>query len=108
MSKPVTPGELKDLKWQKKDVVIVDVRRKQDFDADTVKIRGAEWHDPEKAEEWIDLVPNDKPVVVYCVKGGAVSQSIAEMLEGRKVNARYVKGGINAWKEAGGETEEKV
>jgi len=41
-------------------------------------------------------------VVVYCVKGGAVSQSITATLTGKQVNARFVEGGLRAWKEAGG------
>jgi hypothetical protein len=34
---------------------------------------GAEWRDPEKVDEWIKELPADKEVVLYCVRGGTVS-----------------------------------
>ena len=50
-------------------------------------------------------MPKGRPVVVYCVKGGSVSQSITATLTGKQVDARFVEGGLRAWKAAGGELE---
>jgi Fe-Mn family superoxide dismutase len=41
------------------------------------------------------------PVVVYCVHGHEVSRSIALALNARGIPARYLVGGIEAWREAG-------
>jgi rhodanese-related sulfurtransferase len=58
-------------------------------------------------ENWSRELANDRPVVVYCVKGGAVSQSISATLTGQQVNARFVAGSLKAWKEPGGGLELK-
>lgn len=104
MNTTIRPEELKKL-LKSKDVVLLDVRRKADYEAEPNLIPGAAWRDPEQVESWSRELPKDRPVVVYCVKGGAVSQSITATLTGKQVNARFVEGGLKAWKEAGGELE---
>ena len=106
MSPAVSPSELKKL-LDSKSVTLVDVRRKADYEAEPNLIPGAAWRDPEQVGSWSRELPKDRPVVVYCVKGGAVSQSITATLIGKQVNARFVAGGLKAWKEAGGGLEPK-
>ena len=48
-------------------------------------------------------LPAAAQVVVYCVHGHEVSQSAAKAL-----GARYLEGGIEAWREAGGELDAKL
>jgi rhodanese-related sulfurtransferase len=36
-------------------------------------------------------------VIVYCVKGGSVSQIVADRLTDKRIHARYLAGGILAW-----------
>jgi len=43
-------------------------------------------------------------VIVYCVKGGPVSQSTADRLAEKGFDVRYLQGGILAWNAAGNET----
>jgi rhodanese-related sulfurtransferase len=104
MSPPLSPNELKKL-LDSKSVTLLDVRRKADYEAEPNLIPGASWRDPEQVESWSRDLPKDRPVVVYCVKGGSVSQSITATLTGQQVNARFVEGGLKAWKEAGGGLE---
>ena len=78
---------------------VIDVRRKADHDASSEALPGAAWHDPEKLAEWADTLPKDKEVVVYCVKGGAVSQSVASSLQEINPNVRFLEGGILGWEE---------
>ena len=104
MSPTLSPDELKKL-LDSKNVTLLDVRRKADYEAEPSLIPGAAWRDPEQVESWSRELPKDRPVVVYCVKGGAVSQSITATLAGKQVNARYVEGGLKAWKESGGPSE---
>ena len=101
MSPALSPSELKKL-LETKSVNLVDVRRKTDYDADPHLIPGASWRDPENVETWARELPKDKPVVVYCVKGGSVSQSITQNLTRAQVNVRFIEGGLKAWIESGG------
>jgi rhodanese-related sulfurtransferase len=106
MNTTIRPEELKKL-LKSKDLVLLDVRRKADYEAEPDLIPGAAWRDPEQVQNWSRELPKDKPVVVYCVKGGSVSQSITATLTGKQVTARFVEGGLKAWKEAGGGLELK-
>lgn len=91
-----------DLKSTINNVMLIDVRRKADLDADTSKLPGATWCDPEQIETWAVQLPKDKEVVLYCVRGGSVSNSVLDNLRGKGVTARFIEGGIVGWKEAGG------
>ena len=104
MNPTLSPKELKKL-LESQSVTLVDVRRKADYEADPHLIPGAAWRDPEKVEIWGRELPKDRPVVVYCVKGGSVSQSITQNLTRAQVEASFVEGGLKAWKESGGPVE---
>jgi rhodanese-related sulfurtransferase len=106
MADSITPQELKALMGSDRKPALFDVRRKTDFEAAPKKIGGATWLDPEKADEWIDEIPQDRPVVVYCVKGGSVSQSIADRLQQNHPDVKFVQGGIKAWAELSEPVEE--
>jgi hypothetical protein len=55
-------------------------------------IRGALRRDPAAVEDWRRALPSGAHVVVYCVHGHEVSQSVAKAL-----GARYLEGGIEHW-----------
>lgn len=42
-------------------------------------------------------MPVGKRIVVYCVKGGSVSQSVAERLRKEGLDALFLEGGLKAW-----------
>lgn len=92
-----------DLKANLNGVTLIDVRRKADLENDTTQLPSAAWHDPEQIETWAAQLPKDKEVVLYCVRGGSVSNSVLDNLRSKNINARFIEGGIVAWKEAGGE-----
>lgn len=96
MKKSVTPSELHELLVDDKNVTLLDVRRKEDFDKESHTFRTARWQNPAEIDEWLPTVPTDREIIVYCVRGGSVSQSIQHQLadSGRKV--RYVEGGLEA------------
>ena len=91
-----------DLQNTLNSATILDVRRKTDLEADSSKLPGATWHDPEQIETWAAQLPKDQDVVLYCVRGGSVSNSVLDHLLAKGISARYIEGGIVAWKEAGG------
>jgi len=38
-------------------------------------------------------------VIVYCVKGGSVSQSVTEQLKQKQCKVKFLQGGIRVWNE---------
>ncbi len=106
MDRTIKPQELI-LKLDNKDVQLIDVRRKDDYVADNSVIPGATWFDPANIDGWCDTIPKDKEVVLYCMRGGAVSNSVVDALQAKGVKARFIEGGISAWKEAGGSVNKK-
>ena len=106
MSRTIKPEELKSVLGNK-DLTVIDVRRKEDYTADNSVIPGSTWFDPANIDNWCSTMPQDKDVVLYCVRGGGVSNSVVDTLQAKGVKARFIEGGIAAWKEAGGKTETK-
>lgn len=84
------------------DILLLDVRRKADYLSEPNIIPGAEWRDPEEIAKWSETVPEDKKVIIYCVKGGSVSKSVSEYLNNRQIKTSYLEGGLKAWQESGG------
>jgi len=99
MERSVTPDVLKS---QLAEVHLIDVRRKADRDTSTEVLPGATWHDPEQLTQWAGELPAGKPIVLYCVRGGSVSNSVVDALQARGLDARFIEGGIEGWKAAGG------
>lgn len=106
MSRTISPHDLKVLLVYQ-DVAVIDVRRKNDFDADTATLPGAQWKNPEQMTEWGKTLPQDKEVVIYCARGGSVSNSVLDHLLAQGLKVRFIEGGIEAWKAAGGATAAK-
>ena len=81
--------------------LLLDVRRKNDYIASSNKIRGAIWRDPESINRWSEELSTGRKIVVYCVKGGSVSQSVVERLEKEGHDVVFLEGGIKAWVDSG-------
>jgi len=97
MADAISTQDLATLLQERNQLTLLDVRRKSDFELSPQKITGARWHDPEAIADWIDSVPKDHDVVVYCVKGGSVSQSVTAQLKQQACRVKYLDGGIKAW-----------
>jgi rhodanese-related sulfurtransferase len=82
--------------------LVIDVRRQPAFLGAPDMVRGALRRDPGKVDLWKDTLPAGREVVVYCVHGHEVSQNAAKAL-----GARFLEGGIEAWRTAGGELSRK-
>jgi rhodanese-related sulfurtransferase len=106
MSRTINPEELKSVLGNK-DVTVIDVRRKEDYTADNTVIPGSTWFDPANIDNWCTTLPENKEVVLYCVRGGGVSNAVVDKLQEKGVKARFIEGGIAAWKEAGGSVIQK-
>ena len=88
-------------------VMVLDVRRKADVEASSDRVPGAFWKDPEHIDQWIGAVPKNHEVVIFCVRGGGVSNSVVDRLQADGVKARFIEGGIEAYKAAGGKLARK-
>ena len=77
--------------------LVIDVRRNARFRESPYFLKGALRRDPDRLHDWRQSLP-EGPKVVYCVHGHEVSQNAAQAL-----GARFLEGGIEAWREAGGE-----
>ncbi len=82
--------------------LILDVRRESDHAASNEALPGAMWKNPEKIDAWIGALPLTQDVVIYCVRGGGVSNSVVDRLRAGGVKARFIEGGLEAYKAAGG------
>ena len=86
---------------------VLDVRRAGMFDKAETLIAGASWRDPAAVAAWARDVPRDKEIVVYCVYGHEVGRATALRLRAQGVNARFLRGGIDAWQAAGRPVDRK-
>jgi uncharacterized protein len=82
-------------------ITLLDVRRKADYQANPNTIKGALWRDPEKIGDWSERLPEGQRTVVYCVKGGSVSQSVTDRLREKGLDAVFLDGGLKSWIESG-------
>jgi rhodanese-related sulfurtransferase len=82
--------------------LVIDVRRTERFRESPYLLKGALRRDPEKVLEWKKSLPRSASVVVYCVHGHEVSQGVAKALQ-----AKYLEGGLEHWKEEGGDLAAK-
>ena len=82
--------------------MILDVRRIADREAAPERLPGAQWKNPEQLAEWADSLPKDQDIVIYCARGGSVSNSVVDALQAKGLKARFIEGGIEGWKAAGG------
>jgi rhodanese-related sulfurtransferase len=101
MSRTISVQDVHSLLAAGNRITLIDARRKSDFDADPSTLPTAAWQDPEKTDEWSRNLPANKEVVLYCARGGSVSNAVLDRLLEKGIRARYLEGGIAAWKEAG-------
>jgi thiosulfate sulfurtransferase len=98
----ITPTELS--LWQRSGLAhrLIDVRRGAKREGEGDQIAGGVWLDPAQWLDWKDRFENAQtPVVVYCAFGHEISQGVTAALRALNADARYLEGGIEAWREAG-------
>jgi len=87
--------------------IVIDVRRQAAFAESDAMIAGALRRDPANVPAWTKSLPRASSVVVYCVHGREVSQNTAAALQEAGIAARYVEGGLEAWRSAEGRLDHK-
>jgi rhodanese-related sulfurtransferase len=104
---PDVPRTIKPVDLNPDAVLVFDVRREADYAASNETIPGALWKNPDKIDAWIGAVPRTLDVVIYCVRGSTVSNSVVDRLQAAGVKARFIEGGLEAYKAAGGKVAAK-
>jgi rhodanese-related sulfurtransferase len=94
----ITPDDLYGRLGTQDAPLLIDVRRAKAFAEDAARIIGAVRRAPDAIQEWAATLPT-RPVVAYCVHGHEVSQGAAAALRAKGFDARYLEGGIAAWRE---------
>jgi rhodanese-related sulfurtransferase len=107
MNRTIKPEELTEQLAINANITLLDVRRNSDYDSAKDSLPHAEWRDPYKVAEWGSVLPKDGSVVIYCVRGGSVSNRVLDELLKKDVPARFIEGGIEAWKADGNNTDIK-
>jgi rhodanese-related sulfurtransferase len=82
--------------------LIFDVRRAEAYAEAADIVPTAKWRDHRLADVWASDLPDGCDVIVYCVHGHQVSQGAASLLCSIGIRARYLEGGIEAYRESGG------
>jgi Fe-Mn family superoxide dismutase len=84
--------------------VLLDLCLPRDLPRRTDMLAGASTHAPAALPRWIEELPRDRPIVVYCICGFQVSGTAVTELRERGYDARALVGGITAWHAIGGTT----
>ncbi len=79
---------------------LIDVRKPAARQASGQGISNATWRHPFDAANWAKDCVGQR-VVVFCVHGHEVSQSVAGYLRDEGIEAMYLEGGFEAWAQAG-------
>jgi rhodanese-related sulfurtransferase len=80
---------------------ILDVRRREAYEAAAGVIPGSVWADPATHRDSIQMLDRTRPVVVACKGGHELSQMVAAALRQQGVAASVLAGGYAGWSEAG-------
>ena len=102
MDASISAAELRKSLASSASPLVIDVRRNERFRESPYLMKGALRRDPARVDDWKKTLPGAASVVVYCVHGHEVSQNAA-----RALGARYLEGGIEHWREDGGELSAK-
>jgi rhodanese-related sulfurtransferase len=93
------PDELAARLWVERAPLVIDVRREPALPSLPRFIAGAALRRPEAVEAWAGELPRDRAIVVYCVLGNVVSQGVGRELRSRGLDAAYLLGGLEGWRE---------
>jgi Fe-Mn family superoxide dismutase len=84
--------------------VLLDLCLPKDLARRSDMLPGATIHAPAALPRWIEQLPQNRPIAVYCICGFQVSGNAVTELRKRGYEARALVGGITAWHAIGGAT----
>jgi rhodanese-related sulfurtransferase len=81
--------------------LVIDVRKNDAFVASAYTLTGALRRDPLQVGTWVSTLPAARSIVVYCVHGQEVGANTMNALRQCGMDAHFLAGGIEAWREQG-------
>ena len=84
--------------------ILLDLCLPRDLPRRRDMLAGASMHAPAALPVWVEGLPRDRPIAVYCICGFQVSGTAVTELRRRGYHARALVGGITAWHAIGGAT----
>ncbi len=108
MNRTITSAELAVLLENHAELIVLDLRRTADFEADAFMVPGARWLDPGAIDDWSTTLPRDREIVLYCAHGKSISNAALDKLLALGIKARFIEGGMDGWKDAGGALAAKL
>lgn len=81
--------------------VLIDARKSEAFLTCQYTLPGALRRDPLQVAVWGSALPPAAAVLVFCVHGHEVGADTAQALREQGHDARFIEGGIEAWREQG-------
>lgn len=95
----ISPEHTKELMDKSKDVFVLDVRTKEEYDE--VHLKGACLIPIQELEQNLGKIPKDKKVIVHCASGKRSARA-CEMLKDKGLKELYnLEGGIRQWQAEG-------
>lgn len=79
--------------------LLVDVRKNEAFACSSYLLAGALRRDPSQVAQWAADLPEASTVLVYCIHGLEVGRNTMTALRQRGINASFLQGGIEAWRQ---------
>ncbi len=93
----ISPCDLKEKLAKDEEMILVDVRTPAEHAAQAIE--GATLLPVQELSSWVDELPKDVEIVVYCRVGNR-SAFAAEYLARRGYTVKNLEGGIAAWNKA--------
>ena len=104
----ISPAELSLLLAGDHAPLVIDVRKNDPFLSSEYTLHGALRRDPLLVDIWASALPKSQTVLVYCVYGHEVGIDTMNALRKRGINASFLRGGFEGWREAGLPLEKKA
>lgn len=93
--KQATPREIKQRLEQGANLLLVDVREPEEVRI--VALPGAQLCPLSQAAHWIDRLPRDRELVLFCHHGGRSAQVARALAQRGYTNVTNLEGGIDRW-----------
>jgi len=99
----ITAAELRHLMDSGKRPVIIDVRSRAERELDARSIPGALAFEVEEMEKLLDSLPADRDVIFYCScpNEASAARAAKRLIDRGYTRVRPLRGGLDAWTEAG-------
>lgn len=95
--KEATPREIKQRLDAGEDLLLVDVREPDEILI--AAIEGAAEYPMSQARDWIDSLPRDRELIIFCHHGGRSMQVAMALAQRGHANLTNMTGGIDEWSE---------